>query len=580
MYFKTKPLSFMLQNWLSISSRQALSKQFDTIVKWLKKQSFIAEFKTLFGQKQSTHSFIHLKTCLILLVSVFVGLSMLDILKLATNRPSTSGMFELAAIVLALSGLLIYSHFQNNATNKISLIAKASFIILLITGLLLLENNPTADAKTWIGLLPLYFFTFGQLFMSVATSIWLNLSALILIPPIGYLVGIESQALLPSIILLLIINTYGFCSRRQLEAHTRSIFQQRSKAEKAAHDKAEFLRQLSHNLRQPLQALSCYSSVLDAAYIDKPSDPMQAIVGKLGMAIDELNNTFNRILDIANLETAHQIPLLASVDINVLLARLEDQFAPQAAKRGLKLIVRLRDRPPYSVHSDASMLSQIVGNFIDNAIKYTANGWILVETVKISSHSLKLHIIDTGIGITEQQLPHIFDEFYRGHRRTQDIKAQGLGIGLAYVSKAVQHLPGHTVRVHSKPNQGSNFEITLPLAYEPPYCKWLSNPVTSELNGYFVFLVDDDQDVLDALSERLISWGCLVQKARSKTETMTALIDTIRPPDILISDYYLQDNETAHDIIAAIEANYGSVPILILSAHAIPTEIVITQRIF
>ncbi|MDP3330956.1 MAG: response regulator, partial [Methylococcaceae bacterium] len=87
-----------------------------------------------------------------------------------------------------------------------------------------------------------------------------------------------------------------------------------------------------------------------------------------------------------------------------------------------------------------------------------------------------------------------------------------------------------------------------------------------------VFIVDDDHKVLNALAEQLSAWGCLVQKANSKAETLAVLGEIIRPPDLLITDFFLENNETAHDIIAAIEADCGPVPTIILSAQAISSE--------
>lgn len=406
--------------------------------------------------------------------------------------------------------------------------------------------------------------------MTIAETVFFGIVAMIALPASGYLIGVGIPALMPSIMVLQIVNLFGFCTRRQLEADARNLFRERRKAEYTSENKTQFLRQLSHNLRQPLQALSCYSSVLDAAFADKVDDLLQPVVGKMGFAIDELNNAFNHILDIANLESGKQIPFLTVVNINVILAALEDQLAPQAAKRGLKLRIKLRSKPPFSVFSDASILSQVIANLIDNAIKYTIKGGILVQTIKIGSDRLKLNVCDTGIGITEQQRQNIFKEFYRGHRRREDQHIYGMGIGLTYVLKAVEHLPEHSMTFHSIPNCGSNFCLDLPVAVESPDCKRLLNNSDRNLAGSFVFIVDDNHQILTALTEQLTAWGCLVQQAVSKTETQAALVENIRPPDLLITDFYLEDNETAHDIIATIEADCGPVPTLILSAHTIP----------
>jgi CheY-like chemotaxis protein len=295
------------------------------------------------------------------------------------------------------------------------------------------------------------------------------------------------------------------------------------------------------------------------------------MIGKLGSAIDELNNTFNHILDIANLETGQQIPTLAAVDINILLMKLENQFAPQASKHGLKLKVRLRSRPPYTVYSDACILNQIIGNLIDNAIKYTASGWILITAVKVDGNRLKLHVRDSGIGIPDELRGEIFKEFFRGHRRQADSQAHGLGIGLAYVLKATERLPNHSLQVSSRLHQGSDFQLCLPVVDIAPQ-RICVPPQQPSFAGSFVFIVDADHQVLHAMDEQLTAWGCLVQTAASKAETHAALAENIRPPDLLITDFYLDDNETAHDIIAAIQADSGPVQTLILSGHAIPDE--------
>jgi CheY-like chemotaxis protein len=238
----------------------------------------------------------------------------------------------------------------------------------------------------------------------------------------------------------------------------------------------------------------------------------------------------------------------------------------------LKLIIRLRSKPPYTIYSDACILGQVLGNLIDNAIKYTTKGWILVKIVNVGSNRLKLHVCDTGIGITEQQRQNIFKEFYRGHRRREDHCCSGMGIGLAYVLKAIDYLPNHSLSFFSKPNHGSDFRLKLPVAIEATDGKSRYDHSSSNLTGCFVYLVEDNQQVLNAMAEQLTAWGCLVQKANSKAETQAALIENYRLPDLLITDFYLEDNETAHDIIASIEADFGPVPTLILSAHTISAE--------
>lgn len=528
---------------------------------------FDADSERLFRQERQSETLKALKIVLLLssiCLLAFIALNIFN--EKLSNSEITSSL--LTGLTLAA----LFANLHQPPRSKINSIAKLSAVLAVIDlcCILLIEGNPAFYTDIWVGLLPIYFFAYGQTFMTITETLKFGLLAMMALPLCGHLIGIETVTLIPSIIILLIVNACGFCSRYQQEIHARNLFRERRKAECKSEDKTRFLMQLSHNLCQPLQALSCYSSALDSAIVDKPDDSLQQMVGKLGLAIDELNNTFKHMLDIANLETGKQSLRLVAVDINILLASLENQFAPQAAKRGLKLIVRLRSSPPYTVYSDACILSQIIGNLIDNAIKYTASGWILITAVKVDSKRLKLHVCDSGIGIADELRGEIFKEFFRGHRRQDDLQAHGLGIGLAYVLKATERLPDHSLQVYSRQHQGSDFQLSMPAIAVPDP---INTPARqANLTGSFIFIVDTDREILHAMNEQLSAWGCLVQTASSKAETHAALAENLRAPDLLITDFYLDGNETAHDIIAAIQADCGAVPILILSAHAIPAE--------
>ena len=375
---------------------------------------FDADSERLFWKESQSETLSTLKTALLLGSTCFLGFIVLDMINGGLSKSEIIGRL---LITLTLAILFVSLHRHPQPESQINRVAKLSAVLSVadLICILLIEDNPGLYTEIWVGLLPVYFFTYGQMFMPIAETLKFGLLAMIALPLSGHLIGVETVALMPSVMILLIVNAFGFCTRYQLEAHARNLFRERRKAESASEDKTLFLRQLSHNLRQPLQALSCYSSVLDVAFADNPSASLKQVVGKLGSAIDELNNAFNHILDIANLETGRQIPQLAAVDINVLLATLESQFSPQAAKRGLKLKVRLCSRPPYTVYSDVSILSQIIGNLIDNAIKYTDSGWVVIGAVRISGDRLKLHVCDNGIGIADDLHEEIFKEFYRCH---------------------------------------------------------------------------------------------------------------------------------------------------------------------
>jgi signal transduction histidine kinase len=444
-----------LQPWsrrrADVRPKQSLNRHFSI-------PHFDTDSERLFWQERRSETLSTLKTALLLGAAGIAAFIALDVFSGGLSKNELIGCL---LMLLTIGILWLSLHRQPQAESRIDAVAKlsATLSVANLIGILFAENNPAFYAQIWIGLLPIYFFAYGQMFMTVAETVKFGLLAMIALPLSGYLIGVETVALMPSITILPIVNIFGFCTRCQLETRTRNLFRERRVAECSSNDKTRFLLQLSHNLCQPLQALSCYSLALDTAYANKPGDPMQQVVAKLSSAIDEFNAVFNRTLDIANLETGKQTPQLAVVDINSLLAKLENQFAPQAARRGLKLNVHLRSRPPYTVYSDAGILSQILGNLIDNAIKYTANGWIVITAVKISNDRLKLHVCDSGIGIADELHGEIFEEFFRCH----GCEANGLGIGLSYALKATERLPNHSLQVYSRLHYGSDFQLCLPV---------------------------------------------------------------------------------------------------------------------
>ncbi len=527
---------------------------------------FDAETELLFWQARNPVLLAPMKSALLLGALGFLAFIILDVY---SGNVSLLEAWLRLPIVIVLCALFGYLHFGSKSLQQLNTIAKISAVLSSadLLAVFLIDGQPQYYAETWPGLLPIYFFSYGQMLMPLRATVYLGWVTALAMPLSGYFIGVEILALVPSLIILWIINLFGLCTRYQLEAYSRQSFLEMRKAEESAAAKSEFLRQFCHNLGQPLQAMGCYSSILDSALSNHNHPELVNIAQKLGSTVDEFNNAFSRLLDIAGLESGQQTPLINSVDINLILAGMEAQFAAQARKRGLKLIVHLRLKPPYNVRSDAIMLRQMLSNLIDNAIKYTSQGWVMIAATKIADDQLKLSIWDSGCGIPEELHQKIFQEFIRGTRREGDKQMPGLGIGLAYVASVLKRLPTHQLKLYSIPQRGSHFQLYLPVS--DSQFRTNSTYPAVDLHGQYVLLVDDDPQVLNAMADQLLAWGCLVQTASSLKETLKVLADNIRPPDLLISDFYLDYPETAHDIVAAVQADCGSIPTLIISARAI-----------
>lgn len=358
---------------------------FHTIARWLNRYClakrspiarglprFEAALERQFWRERNADMLQPLQTTLLLGAAGFFAFVLLDA---ATQGLSMAGWAGRLLVVVGLLGLYMYLRRQSAkpAGARVGQVASVAAIMatLNLAGTLLAENSPAGYPSAWAGLLPVYFFTYGQLAMPLRASLVFGWMAMAMLLAAGHGVGVPAAAWWTSLLILGIVNLFGLCTRCQLEGYSRRSFQQRHLAERAAEDKARFLRQASHNLRQPLQALSCYATVLEDALAQQRFDEARHSATKLGGTIDQLSDAFNRILDIANLECGRQIPAIAEVEINPLLAALESQFAPLAAQRGLTLKIVPRSQPPFAVLSDASLLRQILGNLLDNALKNT-----------------------------------------------------------------------------------------------------------------------------------------------------------------------------------------------------------------
>ena len=523
---------------------------------------FDIETERLFRRERQAMTLSTLKPTLL---TVALGVPTYLLLDKLNGGNTGNPLGALLFIGVAL-GLCLHLQRCPHPQQLIALSAKLA-VAAAIIGLslqVLLNPEPTAYHRIWTGLLPIYFFIYGQLFMPLAQTVALGWLAMLFLSFSAYAGGISTAELLSSAIILLLVNFMGYCTRYQLESHARRAFLAKRRAEAAAQCKNQFLQQFSHNLRQPLQALSCYASVLECLSHSTGGE-LPTVAAKMGGAIDELNLAFNNILQIANLEAGQQQPILTAVNINAVLTTLRDQFAPLATARNLKLYVRLRQAPPYSIHTDPVILKQVLSNLLDNAIKYTEQGWVVVGTAKISDSCLKLHICDSGIGIGAEHQHDIFQEFYRA----QGAQSPGLGIGLCYVRKAVENLPGHQLDFASRPGRGSDFQLRLPLA-APGAARWPQRKSAANLQGIFVFIIDDDDAAAAVLAQELSCCGCLVQTAASKPAALQLLAENLRPPDLLICDYYLTAADAAADIILDITALYGPLPTIVLTTQSIP----------
>ena len=259
-------------------------------------------------------------------------------------------------------------------------------------------------------------------------------------------------------------------------------------------------------------------------------------------------------IDDRALESGAVKPDPADFAVSALFEELRSEFASLAASKDLALqVAQCAD----VVHSDRSLVEQILKNLLSNAIKYTRRGSVALRCLHEKPKWVRIEVVDTGIGIPPDQLRYIYDEFYQGGVPTNSTR-EGYGLGLSIVQRLVSLL-GLQLDVHSDLGKGSVFALTLPKgrgAVAAPLRTEAELAVREPKGQVGVLLVEDDASVRDATQMLLRSEGYRVTAVASLAE---ALEQASKHPslDLLVTDYHLRDGETGMQVITAVREALG-----------------------
>jgi protein-histidine pros-kinase len=343
--------------------------------------------------------------------------------------------------------------------------------------------------------------------------------------------------------------------RRRME---QEIIAARQAAERAQKANTAFLAAASHDLRQPVQALSLLNGALRRTVKDERAREM---IDSQEHSLTAMTNLLNSLLDISRLDAGVVTPEIEEFPMQRVIDRLSAEFGRQAHHKGLEFSA---EPCAVTVRSDPNLLSEIIQNLVSNAIRYTDSG--SVEMVcDCAGNMCLLEVVDTGIGIEEDQLEEIFKEFHQ--TKTPGSSTEGFGLGLAIVRRLADLLE-HDVAVESEPGQGSKFRVSVPIVAAPQYAQaedLKSSAVESGGVGT-VILIEDDVNVANAWGLLLEAEGYRVATAKSAPEADAIIehLDTV--PSLLISDFHLLDGSTGVEAVMGIREHYGvNIPAFIVS---------------
>lgn len=339
---------------------------------------------------------------------------------------------------------------------------------------------------------------------------------------------------------------------QKVEERTRQL-------ELANKAKSRFLATATHDLRQPLHALGLFVAQLGGR---TSAAERKRLVAGIEAALSGMNELFNVLLDISKLDAGVVNPRWEQFPAAHVLRRIETTFAGWAREKNLALQIVPSNA---WVRSDAVMLAQIVSNLVQNAIRYTASGRVLVGCRRRGDR-LRIEVWDTGPGIPPDQQQNIFSEFYRLERSDRD--GGGLGLGLAIVDRLCRLLD-HPIELKSLPGKGSRFAVAVPMvtpAEQVAAPQPLALPPAIAADNKLIVVIDDDPLVLDGMGSLIKSWGCGVVTGSSESAVLDGLSRCGAPPDAIISDYRLRDGKTGIEAIARLrEAVAAPIPAFLMS---------------
>jgi len=381
---------------------------------------------------------------------------------------------------------------------------------------------------------------------------------------------------------------------RRVEIRTQELLTAKAEAEAANSSKTRFLAAASHDLMQPFNALSLFTSMLKKKVA---TEELSQLANHIDDSLNVVEALLSDLVEISRLDSSAQKLELTTFDIDELLTPLKNEFTVLAEQEQITFSYQASH---CQVHSDRRMLRRILQNFLSNAVHYCNDKVADKQHVKSrillgvrrSNDWVRIEVWDNGPGIPKANQQSIFQEF---ERLEQTREVPGLGLGLA-ISERMASMLGLSISIKSEVGKGTGFMLTLPRNQKyinnhpnlPNSAQLLKSQTIStiklgnkpdDFNHLPILLIDNDPLMLTALSSQLSDWGCQVIEAKNMATTVQQLEQYFNQqqaqsnniPKLIIADYHLGNDENGVDLIRKLLAERSwTIPCVICSAD--PSE--------
>ena len=367
------------------------------------------------------------------------------------------------------------------------------------------------------------------------------------------------------------------------KSQTRAMATAKEAAERAAQERARFLAVMSHEIRTPLNAIL---GMAQLALKEELPPPQRERIEQMHRAGRHLLGILSDILDFSKIDGGHLVLENKAFALSPVLATLVDLLSPKAHAKALQLRLEVADEVPEQLMGDSQRLSQILINYVHNAIKFTHQGEVLVRlsVAQQDNNSLLLHgaVQDTGIGLTPEQMQGLFEPFRQGDSSITR-RFGGTGLGLV-ISRQLARAMGGDTGVQSQPGQGSTFWFTARLQ-RAPATDWARDVLTQPLQttalapahtaGLRVLVVDDNDLNRQVAKGLLEAGGLIVDMAHHGAEavdTLTQASDNTYAAVLMDMQMPVMDGLSATRALRALP-RFEALPIIAMTANASTADV-------